>query len=118
MEYDLALIATSCAFGVGGYRHRHPWWPLIVYAAAASVLFRATRLVRDARAMALYWHDLAAAILALAVTLCSHPSACVRRRVAAGALLMAAAHRVPASLSRPAHALGHLAVVAAAWTAY
>lgn len=118
MVYDAALVATSVAFGVGACTRRHPAWPILAYAAGASVLFRVHRCTHDGRGMPALWaHDLAAALAAIAVTLHLHPSRTVRERVAIGTTLMALAHCTRDTRTfRVLHTAGHVTMVAAAWT--
>lgn len=114
--YDASLILTSVAFGVGVCTRRHVMWRAVVYAAAASVLFRAHRLLGGVAAWPLHMHDVAAALLAMALTLRHNPSPAVRGRVALAGLFFLASHAVPdPSRSRACHAAGHLAIVAATW---
>lgn len=112
-RYDAALVVTSVAFGVVAAHTRARTWPLVVYAAAASVLFRTSRGVCGARTPSVFLaHDYGAALLALLATAVAHRDS--RAWVALTATCFSASHALPygSTASHAAHALGHLCVIA------
>ena len=129
--YDAVLIGTSVAFACGVALHRrHVGWQLGLYAAFASVLFRATRLARGNSGLLmhthpLFAHDVASAVIAIGCALAFAEPVAVRLWVVLGIVCFADAWRVTLGdgfegracgrASRLRHALGHLCAVAGAW---
>lgn len=114
-RYDAALVVTSVAFGLVAAHTRRPTWPLIVYAAVASVLFRTARGVcGPATPSSLLTHDYGAAVVALLASALVDRGA--RPWIGLAALCFAASHALPCdgTASHGAHALGHMCVIAAA----